>query len=368
MSLYSCSIALLIRCQLFHQLGAISSRLAQSLADSTAPVRDTAAYKAFSQTLQEAFDDGGSALRIHADKDADAAAVRRLKRETRLRKIGRPPPSADVDVPIDETVAATGAEAEASSAAEDPIQAAAAAGAAAGAEGARKAAAEGASAGETSSAGESAKGKEAEAGASAQPRPAASQRRPAGYAVRVRGTQENSEAGSALVLRPEPAYKRAWSDFNERNPLMRKLSEMRSAYDESENPFVERLRGVTETIGSWFDENETAQVVRAFRTLDPSFTLENFQRDLREYIVPELIDAYHAAQRHLLRQWCGEATYNVLMATIDPYIQRGMISEGKLLDVRNIDVSIRCDFIHSITHSSESSENAVPACVSSSRC
>ena len=47
------------------------------------------------------------------------------------------------------------------------------------------------------------------------------------------------------------------------NPLMRKLGEMRMAYDESENPVVERLRSITDTIGGWFQENETARVVAA---------------------------------------------------------------------------------------------------------
>jgi import inner membrane translocase subunit TIM44 len=154
----------------------------------------------------------------------------------------------------------------------------------------------------------------------------------------VRSVQENAAAGEALVLRPEPAYKQAWASFRETNPLMRKLGEMRMAYDESENPVVERLRSITDTIGGWFQENETARVVAAFKALDPTFTLEGFQRELREYVVPEVIDAYHGAARHLLRQWCGEATYNVLMATIDPYVQKGAIAHGRLLDLKNIEI------------------------------
>lgn len=121
--------------------------------------------------------------------------------------------------------------------------------------------------------------------------------------------------------------------------MFRKFSEWRMAYDESENPVVERIRGVTETIGGWFEENETAQVVGAFRALDPQFTLEAFQRDLREYVLPELIDAYHGAASHLLRQWCSEATYNVLMATVDPYISKGMLAHGRLLDMRGVEIA-----------------------------
>ena len=72
--------------------------------------------------------------------------------------------------------------------------------------------------------------------------------------------------------------------------------------------------------------------------MDPDFTLANFGLELREYVIPEVLDAYHTGQRHLLRQWCGEATYNVLMATIDPYLQRGYLAQGRILDLSSIEI------------------------------
>lgn len=33
-------------------------------------------------------------------------------------------------------------------------------------------------------------------------------------------------------------------------------------------------------------------------------------------------------------------TYNVLTATIQPYIQKGLISDSKVLDIRGVDVSL----------------------------
>lgn len=307
--------------------------MARQLAESTAPIRNTEAYKAFSETLTEAFDDGGSALRIDTGA-ADAREARRLKREARLRKIGRPLPSRDPEAP--EQAAETVMEGVGSAAQSDPIQAAAAAGAEAGSAGAKAAAAEdapggGAAAGDAD-AGTASSSTAGTASKSQKPR------KPSGYAVRVRAMTEDPEAGQSLVLRPEPAYKQAWGKFKEENPVMRKFSEWRMAYDESENPFVERMRSITETIGGWFEENETAQVVGAFRGLDPQFSMEAFQRDLREYVLPEVIDAYHGAARHLLRQWCSEATFNVLMATIDPYVTKGMLAHGRLLDLRNVEI------------------------------
>ncbi|ETS60224.1 hypothetical protein PaG_05768 [Moesziomyces aphidis] len=327
--------------ELVKGLGAISSRLARQLEDSTAPIRNTEAYKQLSDTLTEAFDDGGSALRIYVDKDKDAAEVRRIKREARLRKIGRPMPSKDVDSKeaADEVLKSYAAKEEADIAA---AEAAAAAEAEAEANPQQQGQAKqedgqpepssGASESASESASTSAPAADAAAGSS---KPA---KKPAGYAVRVRAVTENASAGQALVLRPEPAYKQAWASFKSSNPLFRRLGEMQEAYHESENPVIERLRGVTDWFGSLFDENDFARVTREMKLHDPSFTLENFQRELREYVVPELIDAYHGAARHLLRQWCGEATYNLLMATVDPYLQKGWIPEGRLLDLKQVEI------------------------------
>lgn len=70
---------------------------------------------------------------------------------------------------------------------------------------------------------------------------------------------------------------------------------------------VSSLRSVTSTVASWFDENETARVLRSMKILDPSFSMESFERELREYIVPEVVDAYLSADNEALKAWCSEA-------------------------------------------------------------
>jgi len=95
--------------------------------------------------------------------------------------------------------------------------------------------------------------------------------------------------------------------MKETNPFLRKITELRQAYDESENPVISSVRTVTDTVGSWFDENETAQVMRLMKNMDPSFNRETFERELREYIVPEVVDAYLSADQESLKAWCGEA-------------------------------------------------------------
>ena len=98
-----------------------------------------------------------------------------------------------------------------------------------------------------------------------------------------------------------------WQQIKETNPVLRKFAELHEAYQESENPVVSSVRSVTSTVASWFDENETARVLRSMKMLDPSFSMEAFERELREYIVPEVVDAYLSADNEGLKSWCSEA-------------------------------------------------------------
>lgn len=149
--------------------------------------------------------------------------------------------------------------------------------------------------------------------------------------------KENLEAGQAIVLTKTPES--SWEKFKETSPVYGKFTAWKEAFDESENPVVSSIRSVTSTIGSWFDENETARVVKLMKLLDPNFNMEGFERELREYIVPEVVDAYLSADRDGLKAWCGEATYNVLWATMEQYLKQGLVSDSKCLDIRQVDVS-----------------------------
>ena len=170
-------------------------------------------------------------------------------------------------------------------------------------------------------------------------------------------------AGEALVLHASSPRQERWQQLKDTNPILRKFTELHGAYQESENPVVSSLRSVTSTVASWFDENETARVLRSMKMLDPSFSMEAFERELREYIVPEVVDAYLSADNEALKSWCSEAvrpsspcffsflffltrkgmagwqTYNVLWATMEQYLRQGLMPDSKVLDIRQVDVS-----------------------------
>ena len=72
-------------------------------------------------------------------------------------------------------------------------------------------------------------------------------------------------------------------------------------------------RGVTNGLHRFFiEENETARVVRWMKTLDPDFQMEAFLRELREFIVPEVVDAFVSADIKTLKQWTSEAVRELI--------------------------------------------------------
>ncbi|KAG8908626.1 protein translocase subunit [Tulasnella sp. 403] len=234
--------------ELMRGLAKASSAVASTIATTTAPVRNTAAYKVLAETVMDALDDSiSSKYGGYEEKEA-----RRKRREQRLLKAGR--------------------------------------------------------------------------GGGLQAR-----------SQRVQVDPEASAKG-AVVLHKDAAKYEKWDKMKETNPFLRTFVNLRRSYDESENPLVASMRSVTDTIGGWFDENETAQVVRALRAMDPSFNMESFSRELREYIVPEVVDAYLSADKESLQMWCGEATYNVLWATMEQYLKQGLVSESKILDIKHVEI------------------------------
>ncbi|KEY67343.1 hypothetical protein S7711_09473 [Stachybotrys chartarum IBT 7711] len=150
--------------------------------------------------------------------------------------------------------------------------------------------------------------------------------------------EEDPNAGTNITLHKDAAWKEAWRDFRDNNKIMQGVFSMRGKYDESENPLVSTARSITDRIGGFFAENETAMVIKKFRTMDPNFQVEPFLQELREYILPEVLDAYVKGDTETLKQWLSAAQYSVYEALTKQYLQAGMKSDGRILDIRHVDI------------------------------
>lgn len=119
---------------------------------------------------------------------------------------------------------------------------------------------------------------------------------------------------------------------------MQSLFNMKNTYEESENPLISTARSITDRFAGFFAENETAKVIKKFREIDPSFQLEPFLRDMREYILPEVLDAYVKGDVETLKLWLSAAQFQVYSALMEQYNKAGMKSDGRILDIRHVDI------------------------------
>jgi import inner membrane translocase subunit TIM44 len=129
-----------------------------------------------------------------------------------------------------------------------------------------------------------------------------------------RRVTENPEAGQNVVLHKDSAWREQWNQFKEENSAFQSLLSLkRTHYDESDNLVVSGVRNATDWLAdTWsgmFSENEVAGVVRRFKEMDPTFNMEGFNTELRDWIIPEIVDAYVKGDVETLSIWLSEAVY-----------------------------------------------------------
>lgn len=150
--------------------------------------------------------------------------------------------------------------------------------------------------------------------------------------------EEDPNAGTNITLHKDSAFKESWSNFKDNSRLMQNLFAMKNTYEESENPLISTARSITDRISGFFAENETAMVIKKFREMDPNFQIEPFLRDMREYILPEVLDAYVKGDVETLKLWLSAAQFQVYSALMHQYTTAGLKSDGRILDIRGVDI------------------------------
>ncbi|EAU35978.1 hypothetical protein ATEG_04176 [Aspergillus terreus NIH2624] len=150
---------------------------------------------------------------------------------------------------------------------------------------------------------------------------------------------EDPNAGTNITLHKDSAWKESWRDFKDSNPMMQKLFSLKETYNESENPLISTARSISDRVAGFFAENETAMVIKKFREMDPNFQMESFLREMREYILPEVLDAYVKGDVETLKLWLSDAQFHVYAALAQQYTTAGLKSDGRILDIRGVDVS-----------------------------
>lgn len=159
---------------------------------------------------------------------------------------------------------------------------------------------------------------------------------------RVKPVKEDMTAGQAVVLHENPdpveSWRDSWAKWKTDSAAGKRLSDMQTAYEESENSFIATVRTIGDKIGGFFEETENARVIRMFKELDPTFNSEKFLKEIRAYILPEVLDAYVKGDEETLKLWLSEAPYNIWAASAKQYKEAGLYSASRVLDIRGIDI------------------------------
>ncbi|KAI9684812.1 MAG: protein translocase subunit [Trizodia sp. TS-e1964] len=150
--------------------------------------------------------------------------------------------------------------------------------------------------------------------------------------------EEDPNAGTNVTLHKDTVFKEQWKKFRDTNPVVQSIFSLKSSYEESENPIISTARSISDRVASFFAENETAQVIKKFREMDANFQLEPFLREMREYILPEVLDAYVKGDNATLKLWLSDAQFSVYAALSKQINSAGLTSDGRILDIRGVDV------------------------------
>lgn len=111
-------------------------------------------------------------------------------------------------------------------------------------------------------------------------------------------------------------------------------------WTESENPFIVLLRTINNKVsGFFFAETETGKTIKLFKDIDPNFKMEDFHKNLRDYILPEVLEAHAKGDVKTLTHWMSEAPLSVYAAQQKYYTEQGLYPDTQILDIRDIDIA-----------------------------
>ena len=124
--------------------------------------------------------------------------------------------------------------------------------------------------------------------------------------------------------------------------VCRRIWKLEQSFNHSNNIFVFFLRSIVDRLKNrlsfMFRESEQAKCILAFRSVAPSFSVESFLRDCREFIIPDVIELFLNNDLLRLKAWTSESTYNILKANLNAMKKPGCVLDGQLFDLRNVDM------------------------------
>ncbi|UXI16128.1 hypothetical protein NH340_JMT02071 [Sarcoptes scabiei] len=158
-----------------------------------------------------------------------------------------------------------------------------------------------------------------------------------------RPIQPNEDA-TGVELHKDSKWFSSWQNFKDNNPYVHKIFDLKTRYDESDNPIVRASRLVTdkmsELFGGMFTKTELSEVLTEICKVDPDFDRFKFIKDCETDIVPNILEALIRGDLEVLQDWCYEGVFNVLITPIKQAQTMGYRFESRILDLTNVDLEM----------------------------
>ncbi|CAF1069448.1 unnamed protein product [Adineta steineri] len=133
-----------------------------------------------------------------------------------------------------------------------------------------------------------------------------------------------------------------WQNFKDNNTYLNKLFDLKSKYDESDNLVVRVARTFTDRVSgalsSIFSQSETSEALTEICRVDPTFDVAQFLRVVQYDIIPNIFESLARGELEILRDWCTEAVYNVLIHPINTSKALNYKYHLKIIDLGDVEL------------------------------
>ncbi|CAF1046912.1 unnamed protein product [Didymodactylos carnosus] len=146
----------------------------------------------------------------------------------------------------------------------------------------------------------------------------------------------------SVVLHKDSQWYQNWQNFKDNNAYVHKLFELKTKYDESDNFVIRVARSLTEKVSgaltSVFSPSETSETLTEICRSDPAFDVAKFLKNVQYDIIPNIFESLARGELEILRDWCTEAVYNVLINPITTSKALGYKYSLKIIDLGDVEL------------------------------
>jgi len=145
-----------------------------------------------------------------------------------------------------------------------------------------------------------------------------------------------------IAVHKDSQWYQSWQNFKDNSTYLNKLFDLKSKYDESDHLAVRVARTFTDKISgafsSIFSQSEMSEALTEICRVDPNFDVTRFLRLVQYDVIPNIFESLARDELEILRDWCTEAVYNVLIHPITTSKALNYKYHLKIIDVGDVEL------------------------------